>query len=481
MRDSAAPALGPGQETAAAPYGGYLRGAVFVLLALLAAAVVVSLESLGEQRQRMVVLVISVGLPLLLVFLARPLRGLQLYLVLLPLMGSGATIGGLNPGEALTSGIIVLALVTSWGHRERIAAGLQELAPILWPIAGLGLVSVASLLVNDVTDPADILSALVKMLAFGFMALLVYVHADTVARAKALLLAVVVGSLLEAAYSLGAFGLGFNYYAVYGYARAAGTFTTWNHLGGFMALTSMPTLAYALHTPRRTLRWVLLATFVAQIVTLLLTLTLGSIMGLVVGGLVAGVVMFRIPFRRILGAGAAFAGVFLVVYMANPVLQDKVGRLGERVVDRLITYAVGLSMFQDKIWLGFGSQSRVVDALFNSPREYTLTRFGESGVVPHASVLSIGVEKGILGVVFFVLLVFGILRVLVGQRARFRDAPENLLYQGIVVGLLAFLVQDMTNNLLLHARLGIIFFALVAIATALGGHVSRGASGRTVQ
>lgn len=466
-------ALSPGQAAATDSHGRPLRLAAFVLLALVAAALVVWLGTLGEGRQRMAVLLLSVGLPLLLVFLARPLRGLQLYLVLLPLMASGATIGGLNAGEALTLAVLILALATSWGHRDRIGSGVRELSPILWPILGLGLVSVASLLVNGVSDPAEILSALFKILAFGLIALIVYLYADTLARAKGLLLAVVVGSLLEVVFSLGAFTLGFSYYELYDYNRAAGTFTTWNHLGGFMALTSMPTLAYALYTPRRTVRWILLLTFVGQIVTLLLTLTMGSLLGLLVGGLVAGVIMFRIPLRRIAGAGAALAGVFLVVYLANPLLQDKVTRLGERVTDRLITYSVGVSMLSDRIWLGFGSQTRVIDALFSTTRDYRMTPFGESGVVPHASVLSIGVEKGILGIAFFLLLVFGVLRVLMRQRDRFRGTAENMVYQGMVVGLLAFLVQDMTNNLLLHARLGIIFFALVAVAAAMGRHMSR--------
>ena len=477
MSDNVAPALSHAQETAAAPYGRYFRGAAFLLLAVATAGVVVALESLGSRVQLMAVVVLSVGLPLLLVFLARPLRGMQLYFVLLPLMASGVTVAGLNPGEALTFGILALAIATSWPHRERTGAGLRELAPVLWPIAGLGLVSVASLLVNDVTDPAQIVSAFFKIVAFGLIALIVYVHADTVSRAKALLLAVVVGSLLEAAYSLGAFALGFSYSAFYDVARAAGTFSTWNHLGGFMALTSMPTLAYAYYTPRSTLRWGLLATFVAQIVTLLLTLTLGSILGLIVGGLFAGVVMFRIPLRRIAGAGAAFGFVFLLVFLANPSLQDKVGRIGERVVDRLITYAVGASMLGDRFWFGFGSQSRVADALFDPTGDYTITVFGESSVVPHASILSIGVEKGIFGIVFFVLLLLGVLRVLVRQRDRLRGTPELLIYQGLVVGMLAFMVQDMTNNLLLHARLGIIFFALLAVATALGAHARRDRAG----
>lgn len=463
----------PAGLAAAGSHGRWLVSLALAALAVAAAAVIVALEPLGPVRQRVTVLALTVAIPTLLAFLARPHRGLQLYLVLLPLMISGAVVGGLNAGEALTLGIVVLGGITSWSERARIGPALRELGPILWPIAALGLVSVASLLVNGVTDFAEILSAVFKMLAFGLIAVIVYLHASTAPRARGLLLAVLIGALVEAAYSLGAYALGLNYYETYGYNRATGTFTTWNHLGGFMAMTSVPTLAYALHTRRPALRWLLLVAFVAEIVTLLLSLTLGSILGLLVGGLVAGVLIFHIPLRRLIGAAFAFGGVFVLVYLANPLLQEKVARVGERVVDRLITYSVGIAMLRDQFWLGFGSQTRVAEALFSPFGDYTLTRFGESGVVPHASVLSIGVEKGVLGIVFFLLLIAGVLRILMRQRDRFQAGPENLVFQGIVVGLLAFLVQDMTNNLLLHARLGIIFFALVAVTAALGGHAER--------
>jgi O-antigen ligase len=299
----------------------------------------------------------------------------------------------------------------------------------------------------------------------------VYLHADTERHARQLLVAVLVGAAAEAAYSLGAFALGLDYYSTYGYNRASGTFSTWNHLGGFMALTSIPTLAYALYARRPVVRWLLLLAFAAEIVTLLLTLTLGSILGLAVGGFFAAVFMFRIPLQRI-AAGVAVSGIaFLAAFLFNPLLQEKLGRIGERVVDRLITYTVGVSMLEDRFWFGFGSQARVVEALFLPLRGYTLTPFGESGVVPHASVLSMGVEKGIFGAVFFLLIIVGAIRVLLRQRARYSGTSQNLLFQGMVVGLLAFIVQDLTNNLLLHARLGILFFSLLAVAAALGRHL----------
>lgn len=444
---------------------------VTALLVLCAAATVVQLGTLDADTQRLAVMAVSVALPTLVILLARPFLGLLAYLILLPLLPVGSEDAIFNAGEVLTAGVVALGIATAAPRVRRLSAAREDLGPILWPIAALGVVSVVSLLANEVTAPGEILSAVFKLVAFGVIAVLVYLHADSPRKARLLLLAVVLGGVAEAAYSLGAFALGLDYYGEYGYDRASGTFSTWNHLGGFMALTSMPTLAYAYYVEPGRTRWLLLAAFVAQIATLLLSLTLGSVLGLLVGGLIAVTFMFRIPLKRVAGSMLAFGGVFLVVYLLNPVLQEKVGRIGERVLDRLITYAVGISMLEDRFWFGFGSQAEVIEALFLPLRGHTFTAFGESSVVPHASVLSIGVEKGIFGALFFVLLVIGAVRVLLKQRARFAGSREALLFQGAVVGLLAFLVQDMTNNLLLHARLGIIFFAVLAACAALGRHV----------
>ncbi len=463
--------------SAGAEDGVHLAPAVRILawigLALLAGWVVVALEGLGPARHRAAVLFIGVAAPALIIFLAWPLVGFQLYLATLPLVGAQAVVGGLNGGEVLTLGVLALGGATFWTVRERLGDALRTLAPILWPIAALSVVSVASVVVNGATAPAEILSALLKILAFGLIAVLVYLHASTWSRARALLVAVLIGAFLEAAYSLVTFAVGLDYYATYGYHRATGTFSTWNHLGGFMALTSVPTLAFALQAERRKVRWLFLGFFAAEIVALLLSLTLGSILGLLVAGVIAGLFLVRIPVRRIGMGLLAFGLVFLTVFAASADLRYKIANIGGRVVDRLITYAVGVSMLQDRLWFGFGSQSRVAEALFDPTRAYRFTVFGESGVVPHASVLSVGVEKGIFGVLFFVLLVIGAIRLLVAQRERFRTPRQAILYQGLVVGALAFLVQDMTNNLLLHARLGIIFITLVTLTVAMGQLASR--------
>lgn len=449
-----------------------LRQLSFLLLVLLAAGSIVAMERLRPGGHEGVVLAVALGLPALLVILARPIAGLALYLAVLPLVATGEVAGGLNGGELLTLGVVVVGLGTAWNSRSRIRSALRDLGPILWPLAALAVVSVASLVANEASSWADILSAFLKIMVFGLVALVVYMNAAGEKAALALVLAVLGSGLLVAIYSIIRFALGLEYYETWGYHRAAGPFTEWNHLGGFMALTSVPTLAFGLSVRRPSTRWLFIAAFVTQIVALLLSLTMGSVLALLVGGLLGGIFLFRIPLRRIAAVAASFAFVFLGVLALNPFLQEKVTRLGERVVDRLITYSVGISMLQDKVWFGFGSQSRVVDAFYASA-DYQVTVFGMSAAIPHMSLLLIGVEKGIFGLIFYLFLIVGALRLLVRQRAAYQGSRYQLLYQGLVVGLLAFLVQDMTNNLLLHARLGILFLALLAGMVALGQVVGR--------
>lgn len=446
--------------------GGVLRVGAWVLGVLASAALVVYLGALGADGQRAAVLALAIGLPALVVFLARPLLGLGLYLILLPLVYTGELVLGLNGGEILTLGVLLLGGLTVARSQRSAWDGITTLSPILLPVSALALVSVASLLANGVDSPADILSSFFKILAFGLVPLLVYMHAGTERTARRLLIALLLGGLLEALYSVGAFTLGLNYYAQYGYHRATGTFYTFNYLGAFMALVSMPTLAFALGERGR-LRWVFLATFVLEVVALLLSLTLGSILALVVAGAVAGVFLLQLPVRRMAAATLSFVVVFGMVLALNPFLQDKITRVGERVLDRVITYSVGVSMLSDRFWFGFGSQSRVIDALYAS-MEYQITPFGMSSVVAHASILTVGVEKGIFGVVAFVMVVAGSIWVLIRHRRILTDSRFSLIYQGLLVGSLAFLVQDMTNNLLLHGRLGILFFSAVALVAAYG-------------
>jgi O-antigen ligase len=451
--------------------------AAAALGAVTTAAVVVVLGTLlGPGRQVAVVAAMALGLPATLLFIARPRAVLKVYLFALPLAAGGALVAGFNAGELLTLGMVGLGAVTLWSHGDRLPEALGALAPILWPLVGLAGVSLASMLVNEIYSIEGVAAALFKTLAFGLVAVLVYVYADTLAGARSLLVAVLLGGVAVAVYSIVAYLLGWSYSATYDYNRAMGTFSTWNHLGGFMALVSVPTMALASTTRRFGSRPLWLLAFLAQLVALLLSLTLGSIVAIAVAGVLAGVLIFRMDWRRLVGPALVGLAGFAVVLATNPLLREKLARIDERVVDRLRTYEVGLSMFRDQFWFGFGSPERVEWVLHMTNR-YGLTSFGNTRVVPHNSLLLMGVEKGVFGLVFFALLVGGSVWLLLRCRRAFEGTRLSLLYQGLLVGALAFLVQSMTNNLIVHARLGILYFSLVAITVRLASHAEAEARG----
>lgn len=455
-------------ESGSRPHGPSRLAALGLAAAAVAgAAMVVGLGTvLGPTRHAAAVVALAVGMPATLLFVVRPRAVLVVYLFALPLAAGGAIAAGLNAGELLTLGVLALGVLSLWTHGERFSEAITRLSPILLPLVGFAIVSVASMLVNEIHSLEGVIAALFKAVAFGLVALLVYVHADTRESARSLLLAILMGGAAVGVYSIVAYLLGWSYSAQYGYNRAMGTFSTWNHLGGFMALVSVPTLALAVTTRRSGYRALLMLAFVAEVVALLLSLTLGSIVALVIGAVLAALLVFRVDWRRLIGPGLLAVAVFAAGVAANPLLREKLVRIDERVIDRLRTYQVGISMFRDQFWFGFGSPERVETILLVTNR-YGLTSLGETRTVPHNSLLLMGVEKGVFGLLFFTLLVAGSIWLLVRARRAFEGSSLALLYQGLIVGAFAFLVQSMTNNLLVHARLGILYFAIVAITLRL--------------
>lgn len=435
---------------------------------LVIGAVVALLSVFGVRAQVLAALVIALPVPVLLMFLLRPVLAFGLYLAVLPVVLDAPFAEGLNAGEMLTLGMMALTPVALWSHRQQAVPALRSLLPIVLPLVALAVLSVASILANGVGDAQEIISAVVKMLAFAAVPVLVYMVADRPERVRLLVQAILLGGTAVAVYSIVAYLAGWSYSAQYDWNRAHGTFENWNQLGGFMVLVSMPTLALALSPGSNTRRMSFGLMFVLQVVALLLSSTLGSLVALLAGGAVAMLFLFRVRWSAVLASVVLFLIGFATVYFTNPLLQDKLTRIDERVLDRLMTYAVGWSMMRDQFWFGFGSQSRVTDALRYGDADYGLTIFGHASAIPHNSFLLMGVEKGILGLLLFAALVLGALLVLLRRRRALLASRRAVLYQGIVVGGLAFLIQNMTNNLILHARIGILFLSLVALTARLG-------------
>lgn len=439
-----------------------------MLAALLLGALAAGLGSLGPVQQVALVLSVGFGLPAAILFLARPHLALAAYLLVLPLLVARPIVGGLNGGELVTMGAMALGLTSLWEARDRVAPAVRSLGLVIWPLVGLATVSLLSLIANGITDFGEILGGLFKFLAFAGVAVLVYMHATTARRAEIMLRGALAGAFFVAIYAAVAYVLGWSYSEQYDWNRASGTFEHWNAMGGFMVLMSVTTLGTATLTRRAPVRLLLIMAFLLEITAMLLSLTLGSIVALVVGATMGLVFVARIGWRRILTATALAAVGFAVALIANPLLSDKLTRFDERMGDRVRSYAVGVSMFRDKFLLGFGTQEQMLDALWFGEADYGLTIFGESSSVPHNSLLMMGVEKGFLGIILFTMLIVGVLRLLFRYYPALRVSRYATFYSALMISVFGFLFQNLANNIVLHARIGIVFFALVALVVRLG-------------
>jgi O-antigen ligase len=164
---------------------------------------------------------------------------------------------------------------------------------------------------------------------------------------------------------------------------------------------------------------------------------------------------------RIIGLGILIILTFLSAWLMNPLLAYRLDIIGNRLYGRLANYSAGLHLAFDHLWFGLGSQDRMLEAITAS---YSYTPFGETNSVPHNAFLYTWVEKGIFALILFFILIINSLKLLLRQHFL---SHQHLLLQGILVGVAGFLVQNMSNNLLLHARIGFIFFAFLVIAMKL--------------
>jgi O-antigen ligase len=316
-------------------------------------------------------------------------------------------------------------------------------------------------LANDVLDREQVATSVFKPLSWVVVLYLVLLYFDSPRKLRGLLLAMILSGAAVAMIAVVQLAAGNVPVSGDDVPRARGTFENYNDLGGFMALMAVPALTYALSTRRGSLKVLLLAAFVVQLAALLLSGTLGSLLGL----LVAGVLSLRIWKVRP-AAGLAMVALALVAAAAlallAPAQASRVHLLGNRAEDRLGTYAAGIKIAKDHVWLGTGSVENAVD-LLRQNSEYHSTRFGLVDSEPHNIFLEQLVVSGVAGLALLVFLVWFAVRALLASMPR-PAADDYILRWGLVLGATAFLVQNLTNNLLSHARLGVLFLVFVAIA-----------------
>lgn len=433
-----------------------IAGAVTAVLAgwLLAEA-----GELGIHMQGLVIAAL-VGTPVAVyLYLTRPHIVMNAYVFVLPFLVSDPE-GGVNAGEVLSVAVVAGGLPLLILRRRPVEGPIRTVAVAFLALAAVGAVSVW---VNSIVTLPNIANGIVKYLVFAAAATLLYAFNDDEKKAERLMKTLVVSAAGVALYSIFEYATGRSYFPEYGYSRASGTFEHWNQLGGYLALMSFPTIMYAAKARSLAGRAAYGLVWAVELVALLLSLTLGAVVGLAVGGIAGAILYFRRSAFKTLVAAAVGLGIVAVVWQAVPEVREKFEAADTRTEDRLATYITGMYALRDNFWIGVGAQDELLEAVLRS------NRIGPSvSVVPHNAYLAIGVEKGIFGTVLLVIVTVAALRTVVGKRRQL-TGPNRLLVYGAGMGSIAFLTQNMTNLLLLHVRLGVIWIAVHVAAARLSG------------
>ncbi|HYO60303.1 MAG TPA: O-antigen ligase family protein [Actinomycetota bacterium] len=438
-------------------FGRAVGGVAGVAAAVLAGWLLVAASRLGFRMQVLLVAAL-VGVPVgVYLYLTKPHVVMNAYVFVLPFLVSDPE-GGVNVGEILSVGVVAGGLpLLVLGHRP-VTGPIRKVALAFLALAALGAISVYA---NSVVTLPNVANGVVKYFVFAAAAALLYAFTDDETKAQRLMKTLVWSAAGVALYSIFEYATGRSYFPEYGYSRASGTFEHWNQLGGYMALVSFPTIMYAVRSKTPWARLGYVGAWAAELVALLLSLTLGAMLGVAVGALAGAVLYFRRGVLKTLAATLAGVAILGAVWQTVPEVREKFEAADTRTEDRLATYITGAYALRDNFWIGVGAQDELLDAVLTSNR-----RGPSVSVVPHNAFLAIGVEKGILGSVLLIVVVVAALRTVVGKRNL--AAPANrLLVYGAGMGSIAFLTQNMTNLLLLHVRLGIVWIAFHVAAARL--------------
>ncbi len=435
---------------------------MFALFALGLGWVLVRLERFEPTQQALIALVLLLIPFVSLVYLIRPHVVINIFIFVIPLLVGQKVIVGLNLGELATLFIMSLGLITLLiTSQEKLITTLKQLGSLIWSLLGLAFVGLISALTNSVFSVLEIVAAVFKPLAFAIVMLLLFVHNDSQKKVYNLLRALLLGGFVVAGYSILAYVMGWSYYPQYGYNRASGTFEHWNQLGGYMVLTSLSTLGLALAMSKSINRFILLLVFFLEITALLLSLTLGSIISFLIG-ITLLFAKVKVKFRGIRYLLLLSTIVAIAVLIATETGSGlRLSNVEERYRGRIASYISGAYIALENFWFGAGSSEQVQIKIWSGnygPETYSIS---------HNSFITIWAEKGIFGLLLFVYIIFRYIQLLLQCRFVVHNTAYYTIYWGIVAGIVGFLYQNLANNLIIHARLGIIFFAFLVLVLRL--------------
>jgi O-antigen ligase len=238
-----------------------------------------------------------------------------------------------------------------------------------------------------------------------------------------------------------------------------------NYLAAYLALVLAPLVALAAVADGGWRRGWLAASAAVIGLVLALARSIGALVGLSVGALVAAVLTFKAkPSRR---AGLVLGLLLLIVTAGGATvavrkLADSTNPIGVRVA----TLQIGLVAIAERPIAGFGADgysresNRLERQVFGRP--LTEFRAPSEPLSAHNAYLDLAVERGLPALATFVGLLGAVL--LAGFRAyrRADDRATKLLIGGLMAGLVAFMIQALTENLFAYSKVAAIFWILAA-------------------
>lgn len=400
-------------------------------------------------------------------FFIKPELMINLFILFLPLLYPYNLIFELNLAEFILSFIIPLGVLTIFISKAKSTEAYSKMKSVLIALIAFAVFNSLSVAANFTSGSTleQIIKGVFKPLYFVAASLLIFIHFDTEKKLNKLVLSIILGSLFVCFYGLFSYFMyfmGWAYSEYLRFPRIHSTFANYNQLGGYLVLMVPFTVGYSSLLRKKIHKILIHIVILLQVINVCLCSTLGSILALAFAFIIFiswqenG---FRLAIKwGILGTTIlGFTHLFFSPFFERATIASVLIRARGRV----ITYYTALRLARYNLLFGIGS-GNAWDLILETP-SLTYTQWGISIAVPHNQFLSVLAENGIFSLLSLILILFFFFRTILRKWSFIKHSKNRNLYYGMISGCVGFVIQNLSNNLLLHPRIGIFFFIFLPL------------------